>query len=683
VQRATVTAALAASLLFAGPARAQLSSSSLDIVAFPILGPGSPVVDGWFSCVVQLTNHGDSAASGTVELVNQRAWVRDSRQSITQAPFSVPPRGKVTLELPSRGFHGVPPSLVARVLDDSGTRIKEHNLPDLHPLEPLLFDLDVPSRVAPALRGLGVPAPPGPSYMRYGAPQLVVSNPQINAQTGDPMLPARPAGYASVTVLLARSDTLAKVGAAELEALGNWVLAGGALAVTVTRPEDLRGGFLKTLAGSEITKVAPPTALAAATRFLVPQQAAGSASPHGGTLTTRVLGPSRQVAGELAGYSGGNLHESRWGASASYGLGELHLLAFDTMRESSTSDEWVKLKLVDLVAHAWQRRQLIALPHAQTALDSSQVDEIRRQLDPNEGTRWTIAVSALLLLIYAVLAGPLNFYLAAKKGRPLRALWILPIWSAVAFVSIVVLGFVGKGVFGRVRRLTLVEAGAGMPRAAATRFRGFFAGSADALTVRGTDRISVLDITGDDETTDRRLLIDRDGPRLEKFRAKPWQAVVVREDGFIGLGGGVSMVSAPGGDVAIKNRLARDLIGVVVKLPDKAPVFFSKLKDGQTALASQGEPLTSTIVSSAFPGSARPHKLEADSFSDKLNSSSVGLGDAWQALESLSSDIDWWPSDAPVLIAQVDGGEGRTADSGMRVEIDRVVIRVVGWGGVS
>jgi hypothetical protein len=286
-------------------------------------------------------------------------------------------------------------------------------------------------------------------------------------------------------------------------------------------------------------------------------------------------------------------------------------------------------------------------------------------------------------LIYAALAGPLNFYLAAKKGRPLRALWFLPVWSAAAFVAIVALGFVGKGVSGRVRRLTLVEAGAGMPRAAATRFRGFFAGSASALTVRGSDRTSVLDITGDDETTDRRLLIDRDGPRLEKFRAKPWQAVVVREDGFIGLGGGVSMVAAPGGDVAIKNRLARDLIGVVVKLPDKAPVFFPTLRDGQTALASQGEALPSTIVSGAFPGAARPHKLEADSFSSKLNSSAVGLGDAWRALESLSPDIDWWPSDVPVLIAQVDGGEGRSADSGLRVEIDRVVIRVIGWGGVS
>jgi hypothetical protein len=157
----------------------------------------------------------------------------------------------------------------------------------------------------------------------------------------------------------------------------------------------------------------------------------------------------------------------------------------------------------------------------------------------------------------------------------------------------------------------------------------------------------------------------------------------VREDGFIGLGGGVSLVSAPGGDVAIKNRLARDLIGVVVKLPDKPPVFFPKLRDGQTALASHGEALPSTVATGAFGGAHRPHKLDAASFAEKLNTAAVGLGDAWRALESLSPDADWWPNDAPVLIAQIDGGEGRSADSGLRVEIDRVVIRVIGWGGIG
>jgi hypothetical protein len=672
-------------LATAAPAAAQ--APNLELEAVPSLGPSTPVVDGWFSCMVHVTNNGDSALRGSVELINERSWSRDTRRNVTQAPFAVPPQGRVTIELPTRGFQGVPPSLVVRALDDEGRVLKQQDLPDLHPHEPLLFDLDVPSRVAPALRGTGVPAAHTRPYMRYGAPLLAVSTPQINPKTGDPVLPGRAMGYASVTLLLAKSEVLAKISGAEREALASWLLAGGALAVVVTRPEDLRGPTLKALAGGVVNAAAPPATLSAPARFLIAGQApvpGSTPAPRSqGSLTSKVLAPSAALKSELAGYAGGNLRETRWGAAASYGLGELHLLAFDATREPFASDEWVKHKLVDLMAHAWQRRIAIALPHAQTALDAPQVDQIRRQLDPNEGTRWTIAVSALLLLLYAIVAGPLNFYLASKKGRPLRALWILPLWSMVAFGSIVMLGIAGKGVFGRVRRLTLVESGAGMPRAAATRFRGFFVGSADALTVRGADRSSVLDMAGDDESTDRRLVIDRDGPRLEHFRAKPWQAVIVREDGFIGLGAGVSLVRSGSGDVAITNRLARDLVGVVLKAPGKDAVLFRRLRDGQTALASAGEKLPTSVGSAWSAGTSSLHKLGADGFAKEVDGAAHGLGDAWRAMEALSSEVDWWPDDVPVLIGQVDGGEGRTADSGLRVEIDRVLLRVVGWGGVG
>ena len=46
------------------------------------------------------------------------------------------------------------------------------------------------------------------------------------------------------------------------------------------------------------------------------------------------------------------------------------------------------------------------------------------------------------------------------------------------------------------------------------------------------------------------------------------------------------------------------------------------------------------------------------------------------------SDIDWWPDDVPVLLAQLQGGEGKVTDSGLRLDLDRVLVRVIGWGGV-
>ncbi len=40
------------------------------------------------------------------------------------------------------------------------------------------------------------------------------------------------------------------------------------------------------------------------------------------------------------------------------------------------------------------------------------------------------------------------------------------------------------------------------------------------------------------------------------------------------------------------------------------------------------------------------------------------------------------PDDVPVLIGELEGGEGRTTDSGRRLDVDRVLVRVVGYGGV-
>ncbi len=73
-------------------------------------------------------------------------------------------------------------------------------------------------------------------------------------------------------------------------------------------------------------------------------------------------------------------------------------MAFDATREPAVSDEWVQLEMVDLVHHACNRNNTVALPSAQTALDRPGCERVRKELDPNEGSRWAIAVSALLLL---------------------------------------------------------------------------------------------------------------------------------------------------------------------------------------------------------------------------------------------------------------------------------------------
>lgn len=675
-------------VLSAGAARAQ-GGSPLVIQASQELGRSTPITPGWFALNVLLQNNGDAPIEGTLELRSELAWSRTKQQLISRAPFAIGGKSAVRIELPTHGFGGPSPSLTLSALDPRGHVIAEQALPDPRTEAPLLFDLTVPSRIAPEVRGHGL-AVSAPSGARTGAPALAVGSPSIDAATGQPVLPERAAGYAPATVVLVRSDALAKIKGPELDALGDWVLAGGTLAVVVTRPEDLHGPKLRALLGGAAHATDPPAALKRPTDFEVVPDTSGDSSSYGsapsaGSTITERLAPSPGVVTKLVGYAGGNLRASPWGASASYGLGEVHLLAFDATREPFVSDPWVKLKMLALVQHAWNRGATVALPFARTSLDSPELSQVRRVLDPNEGSRWAIAVAALLLLAYAVMAGPVNFLRASRKGRPLSALVHLPMWAGGAMVLVVGLGVAAKGVTGQARHLTLVEAGAGMSRGVATRFRAFYASSSTKLTVRASERSDVLDVAGSDEDTGRTLVVDRDGARLAGFRSQPWQTVLVREDGFISLGGGISIVADPDGEVEVTNRTAHDLLGVLLKVPHGDVVYFPRIRDGQRVLASKGRKVPGH-VGRAWLGSsgATAHRLDADAFTPTLRGAAPGAGAAWQALEALAShDTDWWPSDVPVLLAELDGGEGRTSDSGLKLTVDRVLVRVVGYGGVK
>ena len=672
-----LVSALLALLFVASVAPDARAQSALSVDAVPVLGSGGPSVDGWGELSVRLENSSSGPVSGFVELRVQSG--RNARV-LSRAPFAVAGKGRVHLLLPSHSLVSRSGDAKVVALDNEGESLSEINLAPLRELEPLLFDLNPTSRIAPALTGQLVPIRRrGMGYV-YGGATITVSTPQLDVTTGDPVLPDLAAGYASATVVLASGRALSRLAAPALDALVSWVLAGGALAVVLDRPEDLHSPWLEALAGGHVRSAPIPRGFGAVSQFAVPVDPAqkghfGRGNPH---IVVESAKPSNELVNTFFGLIGGNLRPTAWGESASYGLGEVHFLAFNPNTELAASDPWLRLELLDLVRHAWERATTVALPHGQSPLDDLRVGNVRRVLDPNEGTRWTVVVSTLLLLIYAALAGPLNFFLAQRRGRPLRALLYLPVWSALAMASIVVLGMLGKGITGRSRHLTLIEAGAGMARATITRFRGLYGSRADDVMVRAA-RGSVLDVLGAADEVTRDLVVDRDGLRLERLREKPWEVQVVREDGFTNLGAGVSLIEGAAGALTIKNRAGRDLLSVVVNAPGKGLLYFAKVADGQTVSLSQGRPLGSVGLASPLSS----HVLSVLSFHDAVEEHAKGAGAAWEALESLTgSDADWWPDDVPVLIGELEGGEGRTTDSGLRLDVDRVLVRVVGYGGV-
>jgi hypothetical protein len=648
--------------------------SPVVLEAVPMLGPNTPLGNGWAACLLEVTNRSTGEVEGTLELVSEITWNDDHHPVTTRAPFRVAPNSRVNVELPTHGFQNSLPRLVARALGSDGRELTSVNLPDPSLDEPLLYELEVPSRIAPFLRDVTPIAAPSGGRGKPGRLRLGVSTPQVDPASGDLLLPERPAGYAGATVVLAKSDTLAELGASRLLALGEWVLGGGSLALVVARPEDLRSAALRAFVGGEARMGAAHEDLVQVREFERPEDPSEhepTTKPH--TARTERVGPSSAVAAKLVGFEGGNLRPTVWGASASYGLGEVHLLAFDATREPAVSDPWVKLELMDLVRHVWQRQRQVALPHGRTALDTPNYAAVRRELDPNEGNRWTVAVATLLLLVYAVLAGPLNFYLAARRGRPLKALLRLPVLAAATLSAVVVLGVAAKGTDGRSRRLSLIEAGAGMSRGSITRFRGFYTSSASDLWVRATSRRSVLDLVGPNAGAQRVIFVDRDGARIGQLGARPWEALVVREDDFANLAGGVLLVDH--GGLEVHNRTGRDLVGVVVKPPEAQARYWPRIAASAHVRIDSGEVL---------PGLVRGGRAElgAGSFSRRVSTDSAGLGAAWEAIENAAgSEAWWWPDDVPVLLGELRTGAERSFDAGFPVERDRVLIRVVGWGG--
>jgi hypothetical protein len=682
-----LAASIAPGVALAGPpaAPAPAAPGDVRVEATPVFGAGTPFAPGWNEVVVRLTNGGGKPARGRVELVAM--GYGSPTPFATTAPYTVAAGASVAVRMPIEV--GMTSELRVRVEDDAGGVLATQSLPSatrgVNGMAPLLVDVSDPSRLRVAVHEVALPLP-APSG--YGTPpQLIVGSPRFDPATGDPVLPDRAPLWSSATAVVVRSDKLAHLVGPELDALAGYVLAGGTLAVVVTRPEDLRHPTMIALCGGE-PKAGEPAA-ATLKELILPGPPPGS--PGGMKSIEPARAPSQAVGKALVGYTGGNLRPSLYGASATYGLGEVHLLAFDPTSTPAVDDPWAQARVVDLVRRATELRSTLAYGNrGEMEPDASRV---RKQLDPNESSRWAIGAATILLCVYAVVAGPVNFSIASRRGKPLAALRWLPIFAAIAFALVVAIGIGARGVRGRARHLTLVEAGAGVSQGPARRWRGFFTPRGKGLTVRTSDGSSVLGTANLDDPGDRsdKLVVDRDGTRLVDVAALPWQTVVVREDGVGDLAGGITIAKGPAaGEAIVVNRTGRALRGVLLVVPHEPARYIAKMRDGER-VSSRTAPLVTSkptgrswemaIASPTHTGTRLVHRLASEELPGLLEDDAPGLAEAWGAIESSAGEVDWVPDEVPVLVAQIDGGEGRLADAGLKLESDRLLVRIVGWGG--
>lgn len=340
---------------------------------------------------------------------------------------------------------------------------------------------------------------------------------RFDPANGDPMLPAEPAALGSVRLLVASAPVLARASEAQRAVIADWVRAGGRMLVLPRVASDLEDPFLRALAGpvaAEPSEAQPP---------LVP----------------------RGVPHLALSCSEGQRAES-FGCSAPVGFGRVFLAGYDAASpaaiESGVSRELVRSLYApgdDVGA---------ALPFGRGHDDLARVDyfsatpsfgTLRAALDPNEAFRPALVLVAIVLLLYVIVVGPLNFRWVQKKQRPALALVTTPLAALACLGLLLAVGYVGKGVSMRYRRFELVEVVEGQERAPARRYTGLFATRPGAFDLDGPAPGEVahrLDGSGERGPVHRH---EGARVRLADFRAGLWETVFVREDRVVGLGGAV------------------------------------------------------------------------------------------------------------------------------------------------
>lgn len=669
-----------AAAVIAFPAVA-LATPRLDVAH--VQGRDAPWVVGWNEAVVQLDNADGGAWRGEVVVDSSYDRHSDSRGSV-RVPVSLSAGESVRLLIPLHLRAGTFPNIVLRatgegevasatltltrgiegvatIVEVQGKDARGAKLVDIPATSSFDDEKDeggaapphptyVPPTHGPPTHGPAVPTPvPPPGYPSLAVAQ--VSTVQIARESGDPILPDIAGGYSGAVLILVPSDILARLQGRTLDALEHWVLAGGTIAIAVTREEDLRTPALKMLIGGE----ARMTSAAGAT-----------AMTFGGADLTK---------GDIS-------KEGDDGDYAAHGLGQVWLLRRDPW--ARTFDPKSPKSIYALWNQSRTRRtQVISLP-AGTGLRWQDDDRVRKFLDPNHGFRPSLGIAAVLVVIYALLVGPVAFGRARKLGRPLAVLRATPLLALGLFVLLVGLGKIGKGFKGRARRLTVLEIAGGAQHGSATTFHAFYVADPNVVEVvaaRPIDTVHAVEPFSEGDPIE----LDRGSIAVRAVRAHPWQTIVVAEEGARDVKGGI-VLEGNGQKLTLINKSSWTLEHVVLHPETTAASparsrYFAKVGPGETVVARDGvavdrrvRPLPYHFV--AGGGGGEPLIKNDDPSADAIDALDA-LVTAWSgASYPMGEPV---PYALPIATALVRTTGGTT--SGLSLEREAILVRVVGLGG--
>ncbi len=642
---------------------------------------------GMNEVVVSIQNGGGRRRQGTIRITStaMNPSVPGTRAS---AAFDVAEGADVTIRVPVFAVENTDV-----VVESEGNQLFQQEFHSSPEQASRVFDAhDVP-RLRAILENLPMNlttvATPGPYSPYSPAPTagglrirvVPAMYPRGAATDSGRVFPSRVATWHGMHVVFMPTSRLRSISADEFAALQGFTLAGGSLALSVSRPEDLEHERVVSLIGARAVETAPANEL---TR----------AFPKPFLQTPEYIKydkvTSRRDEVVLHGYAGGNLAPSLYGSSAPFGLGQVTLLSFDLDNAVHVDDPWVGIRLLELVRQSYERRQQgtsgMGSPSGGVPGMGFRPDDesIPRLLEGSTSLRWFAITVSLLLCAYGALAGPVLFSQGKKRGDLLLPLKLLPVVSLAAFAIIVVLGALTKG-RGKSSRLLYVETGAGMSMGVGARYRGFFTPSSEDIEVGCSGRQNHLAapyLTGKSAN----LAIDGERLRIDDFESQPSQTVIVREDGVFDLGGSVSITRSASGFITVDNRTPHELTDVLLKSDSDDWYFTRSIAAGASFDTAEGPSNDRNLkewASRIPPGRVRPfedYSFDAIFYQEGREEEML-TGTIWKALDGANPDPKkWLPPGTPVVLARVVEQKPADKDSGLSIGSSAFVLRVVGFG---
>jgi len=513
-----------------------------------------------------------------------------------------------------------------------------------------------PPRLRGALLDLNVDQSPDPYSGEVRAIQLPVGVVSFDAATRDPMLPLESVGWATVELLITSSALMGRAGGTEQGAMADWIRSGGSVLVFLRSEGDLREPFLRSLIG-DVTRIAGVSPEEQAR--LVPEGARGAILQGGPGFRSEAFGGSRAV-----------------------GFGRVYLAVYDgtapPMSESPETRDLVLAILQDASGGRASVRPLLAMGRGKDDLSAEwwgggpAFGTLRAALDPNEGYRPALGLVAVVLLLYVLIVGPVNFTFVGRRNRPTLALVTTPVAAIACLTVMLGVGYLGKGARMRYRAVEVIEAVEGNTDGPARRYSGLFLTRPWSFDIEPPERGVAMVIQP--ASADAAPTVDHASgrPVLRNVRGRLWETVFMREDRVVELGGSVTFerdgrrltAVHNGTRHAIRGAMVVDGVGSVFRVGDIPP--------GQSRPIAQAAGLTVSASGAMFYG---PDDANLGTLTTMLGLADDDRPIVDGAIKALGGSIVT-PA-MPTLFGRMDAESRGSIAEVFAPEIDLVFVRIV------